>query len=188
MKHPFTWRLAAALAALLLWALVAISALYWIWYTGSVSTVATPVARVTSTAGQTIDAQAVAQALGSSNTKAAPTGSVPSNDRFVLRGVVTYGLGTGAALIGVDGKPPKTVRLGAAIADSDGWILRSITPGGAVLASGEQEIKLNVPRPEPGTDATPGIQSGGMFSPRMPVPIPRSLNPNLSASAPSESL
>jgi general secretion pathway protein C len=62
----------------------------------------------------------------------------------------------GAALIAVDGKPPKPVRVGAALDGVEGgWKLQSLAPRAAVLATdGHQQARLEMPRLSSATPAT----------------------------------
>jgi general secretion pathway protein C len=154
MKTVFTPRFAAALAALALWALVAASALYWVWQVRTPPVINVPVAGLATDAEQLADSQAVARALGAGGHGLAGAGDMTG--RFVLRGVVTHGPDSGAALIAVDGKLPKPVRVGMPVGDAGDWILRAVTPGSAVLASGAREVTLNVPRPDSHLDTHAG--------------------------------
>jgi general secretion pathway protein C len=103
-----------------LWALVAASAVYWglKLSSGSPKVPALPAARTAPPA----DPIAVARLLGSTPTAAAAGPSLAS--RFVLTGVVASGEKGGAALIAVDGKPPRPFRVGAAI--DEGLLLQSV--------------------------------------------------------------
>ncbi|MFZ3220629.1 MAG: hypothetical protein WA174_11380, partial [Rhodoferax sp.] len=82
--------------------------------------------------------QAVARALGASGGAGATGGSpalaapMLASSRFALTGVVAGPSQTGAALIAVDGKPPKPFVVGALV--GDGWVLRSVQARRAVLA------------------------------------------------------
>ena len=93
-----------------------------------------------------VDAQLVAQALGAGAAGAAsPATQAPSS--LVLVGVVADRGAQGAALIAVDGKPPKPVAVGAAV--GEGWVLASVAPRRAVLrsTSGAGESVLELPAP-----------------------------------------
>jgi general secretion pathway protein C len=140
-------RLPAALAAFVLWALLAAFVLYWVWRVRTPPVADVPLAGSPADAGQT-DVQAVARALGAVSAHAA----ADMAGRFVLRGVVTHGPEHGAALIAVDGKPAKPVRVGASVGGADGWTLRAVTPSGAVLAEGAREVSLDVPQPDAHAD------------------------------------
>jgi len=143
-------RLSASLAAFVLWALLAAGVLYWVWRVRTPPVVDVPLAGSSADTGQA-DAQAVARALGAVSAHTA-SGAADMTGRFVLRGVVTHGPQNGAALIAVDGKPAKPVRVGASVAGADGWTLRAVTPRGAVLADGAREVSLDVPQPTANAD------------------------------------
>jgi general secretion pathway protein C len=168
MKIASTPRLAASLAALALWALVAASALYWVWQVPAPALADAPLAGNPADLEQAADAQAVARALGAAGAHAA-SGAGDASGRFVLRGVVTHGPDSGAALIAVDGKPPKPVRAGAPVGDAEGWTLRAVTPSRAVLADGAHEVTLDVPRPDARLDAHADALSGIQANPPAPV-------------------
>lgn len=106
---------------LLVWALVAFTAVSWAlrWTAGrDVSNVAT----AESPAMPEVDATALARSLGAAPVQVAATPSLAS--RFQLLGVLTGGPNAGAALIGVDGKPAKPFRVGAVVVD--GLVLQSV--------------------------------------------------------------
>jgi general secretion pathway protein C len=182
MKFASTPRWGASLAALVLWALVAASALYWIWRVRTSPVVSAPVAG--SSVEQTIDSQAVARALGATGER---TTAGEASGRFVLRGVVTQGPDAGAALIAVDGKPPKPVRVGAPLPDADGWTLHAVTPRGATLADGAREVTLDVPQPEPHPSAPADGRADArpdMHVPATPVPLPSAIKHGLGLGMP----
>ena len=148
MKPRLSDRLATGLPTLLVWALVAASALFWYLRTsGGGAPVATPLAGGTAVRAPA-DARQVARALGVPDNAAAPAAvaSEPAlASRLALRGIVTHG-GRGAALIAVDGKPPKPVRIGAPLEGVEGgWAVRSLTPRAVVLAAGDQQLRLEMP-------------------------------------------
>jgi general secretion pathway protein C len=181
MKALATPHLPAALAAFVLWALLAAGALYWIWRVRTPPVADAPLAGALADAGPA-DVQAVARALGAVGAQRA-SGAGDASGRFVLRGVVTHGPERGAALIAVDGKPAKPVRVGAAIGGADGWILRAVSPRGAVLAEGAREVALDVPRPDARADAHFDARSdsrpnaGVPTMPAQPAPAPAMLAP-----------
>ena len=169
MKTVFTPRFFAALAALALWALVTTSALYWVWRVRTPPAINVPVAGLATDAEQLADAQAVTRALGAGRHGAANAGDMTG--RFALRGVVTHGSDSGAALIAVDGKPPKPVRVGTPVGDAEDWTLRAVTQGSAVLASGAREVTLNVPQPDSHLDthADAGLDARGPAATALPA-------------------
>ncbi|MDR0458356.1 MAG: general secretion pathway protein C [Burkholderiaceae bacterium] len=168
-------RLAAALITLALWALAAASVLYWVWRVQAPPEVDAPVAGNPGDLEQAADPQAVARALGATGARvAAGTG----DGRFVLRGVVTHGPDSGAALIAVDGKPPRPVRVGAPVMDADGWTLRAVTPRGAVLANGVRAVSLDVPKPDARLDTYANQQPQAPYGSRPDVRIPAPAMPS----------
>src|SRR5436190_21217648 len=102
-------RWAVAGGTFVLWGLVAASAVYWglkLSSAPATGSLAPPAA----SAGPA-DPAAVARLLGATPVAAAPVASLSS--RFTLLGIVAEADGGGAALISVDGKPPKPYRVGA---------------------------------------------------------------------------
>jgi general secretion pathway protein C len=148
MVTTLSSRWAVAGSTFALWALVAASAAYWGLKLSSAAGVATapPAAR----SPAPVDPMAVARLLGSSPTvaAAAPVASLAS--RFALVGVVASRAHSGAALISVDGKPPKPFRVGAAV--EEGLVLKSVDARSAVLAanaSAPPSVTLELPRLHP---------------------------------------
>jgi general secretion pathway protein C len=149
--------LAAGLVTTLVWALLAGSALFWVLRAGSQWQPVSAQVTGGSPGMLVADARMVARALGASGAvDAAPAPDVVS--RLALRGIVTHG-SRGAALIAVDGKPARPVRVGAALEGVEGgWILQSLDPGAAVLAAGDQQARLEMPRKS--SPATPEASAG----------------------------
>ena len=144
MKWFLSPRLTAGLAAALIWALAAGSALFWALRAGGerapvdVQVAGGPAGAVAP------DARAVGRVLGVPGSEAAVAAPGVAS-RLALRGIVTHGNG-GAALIAVDGKPPRPVRVGAALEGVDGgWTLQSVTPRAALLTAGGQQARLEMP-------------------------------------------
>ncbi len=109
-------------------------------------------------ANATVDAERVARALGASSGAASTASAPPSalGTRLVLQGVVApKGKQGGAALIAVDGKPPKPYRVGAEVVD--GWRLVAVAPRRADLAAADQGpvSTLELPSPAVSTAKTP---------------------------------
>jgi general secretion pathway protein C len=139
-------RWAVAGATFLLWALVAGSAVYW-GLKMSARSAAAPAAPVVARTPAAPDPAALARLLGASPaaTVAAPAPSLAS--RFTLVGVVASKSQQGAALISVDGKPPKPFRVGTAI--DEGLVLQSVQGRRAVLAEsagGPAVLTLELPQ------------------------------------------
>jgi len=117
------------LVTLLLWVACGASVVYWglrLSRPGAFAAAPAPVSEPAS-----IDVQALSRMLGAgSAAPAAPEPTAPA--RLVLHGVLAgTRSGHGAALIAVDGKPPKTYRVGAAV-----------EPGLVVQSLGAREARL----------------------------------------------
>lgn len=138
------------LAAWVLFALVAASAVAWGLHLGEGGGSRAAVAAPTVSTAQVPDSTAVMRALGGraperalAGSTVAP-GSVLESSRFVLRGVVQQGNAQrGAALLAVDGHAAKPVAVGAALVD--GWALESVAGRSAVLARQGSRITLELP-------------------------------------------
>lgn len=96
-----------------------------------------------------VNAATVARALGAADGSTAPQADTTlAASRMVLVGVVAKAGHGGAALIAVDGKPPKPVAVGGRVGDD--WVLDAVAPRRAVLhsagASGEV-LTLEMPQP-----------------------------------------
>ena len=122
------------LGTLALWAAAGASAVFWglrLW--APAGGAAAPVAQ--GTVALAPDAQALARLLGAGPAPAAaavPVASLAS--RFALVGVLSgRDSGGGAALIAVDGKPPKPYRVGAAV--DEGLVLQALDPRQAHLGA-----------------------------------------------------
>ena len=130
-------------ASLLVWGVVAFSAVTWglRWSaTGTSPSNATAAAQ----ALPEVDVSAAARSLGAATVQAAVAPTLAS--RFQLQGVMAGGPDAGAALIAVDGKPAKPYRVGAVVAD--GLVLQSaqgrrVTLGAAM--DGPQTLMLELP-------------------------------------------
>ncbi|RRD58133.1 general secretion pathway protein C [Comamonadaceae bacterium OH2545_COT-014] len=162
-------RLAPAAAAFALWALAAGSALFWALRGSSPAPAPAPVA---GTAGlPPVDVQAVARALGA--VAAAPVAAPPPPpiaSRLALRGVVTQG-GRGAALLALDGQPPKPYRVGAAI--QDGWVVHAVAPHAVVIATEGGAQRATLEMPKPGKQAAQGDAAATAAPPpATPEPLP----------------
>ena len=93
------------------------------------------------------DPVAVARLLGANRVAPGPVAPAASlASRFALLGVVSARTHDGAALIAVDGKPPRPYRVGAAI--DEALVLQSVQPRQAVLANsiaGPPVLTLELP-------------------------------------------
>ncbi|WP_439112912.1 type II secretion system protein N [Hydrogenophaga sp.] len=137
----------AAAAAGMLWLAAGLSAGYWVLLAWG----RTPVTAVAAApmALPVADPAVVARALGflppavSSGVAQAPV-AVPS--RYVLLGVVAVGAAQGAALIGLDGQPPRPYRVGAVL--DGGLVLQAVSRTTARLGptlQGPATVELSLP-------------------------------------------
>jgi general secretion pathway protein C len=127
-------------------ALVALSVTFWVLKGASSATPsgATPAA-LAGAQVPSIDPQMVALALGGGKQPVA-SDAPPASSRFVLTGVVADPSKGGAALIAVDGKPPKAVRVGGTVDES--LVLKSVSGRRAELAPDMQSaatVSLELP-------------------------------------------
>jgi len=125
-------RWATPAATLALWTLAAASAVFWVLRISAPADALAPPAATTH-AVVAADPAAVARLLGAVpkvNTLAA---APEAASRFALWGVIAYGTTQGAALISVDGKPPRPWRVGAQL--SDGYVLQSVGLRAATLGA-----------------------------------------------------
>jgi len=142
MEFKAASRLGVGLATALVWALAAGGALYWGLRAGQPPAPSLPPA--VGDAGAAVNAQAVAHALGVPRT-AQPSANQPQAaiaGRVRLSGIVTHGAG-GAALLSVDGKPPKPYRVGAEV--EGGWVVQAVTPHAVELADGQERATIEMP-------------------------------------------
>jgi general secretion pathway protein C len=112
------------------------------------------------------DPAAVARLLGAvpkTNTVAA---TPEAASRFALWGVIAYGTSRGAALISVDGKPPRPWRVGAQL--GEGYVLQSVGLRAATLGA--------------------SVDSAPAFTLQLPVRAPINLNRPASAQSPGSVL
>lgn len=122
------WAVAAATFAV--WGLVAATAVYWGMKLSSAGSSA-PVAPIARSA-PVPDPAATARLLGATPAAAATSQVASLSSRFSLQGVVAEPDGGGAALIAVDGKPPKPYRVGAPVDET--LVLKSVDARHATLA------------------------------------------------------
>lgn len=119
-------------ATLLLWFLAAASCVYWGLRIAPAKAASTVLA--TTRPAAPTDPVAVARLLGANRVAAGPAAQTVSlASRFALLGVVSAGTHDGAALIAIDGKPPRPYRVGTAI--DEALMLQSVQPRQAVLAN-----------------------------------------------------
>jgi general secretion pathway protein C len=131
----------ARIASFLLAALAAASLAFWVlkWVNPMTATKATAVQLQAPLAS---DTATVAKVLGGG--PAAPAAAAPlASARFVLVGVLAGSSKEGAALIAVDGKPAKPVRVGGTVGED--WTLRSVQARRATLARASEEMQIELP-------------------------------------------
>ena len=135
----------SALATTVVWALAAASVVYWGLKLAAPPESLAPPALVAPPVA--VDPAQVARLLGAS---APPAGALTpeAGSRFVLQGVVADGDLRGAALIAVDGKPPRPYRVGQQV--GDGYVLQSVDRRVATLGAGPHTpplLSLQLPKP-----------------------------------------
>jgi general secretion pathway protein C len=137
------------IVTLLVWVLAGVSLMYWGLKLGGPAGARLNAPVATSGAAQS-DPAMVAYLLGTRSQAAVaaePAPAAPS--RFLLAGVIAGHTNQGAALISVDGKPPKPFRVGSQV--DTGLVLRSVAPRRAVLATsadGPPAFTLDLPPPK----------------------------------------
>ncbi|WP_295953702.1 type II secretion system protein N [Rhodoferax sp.] len=139
-----TSRWAPRLVTFVVWALALASAAYW--GLKSTADAAGPQTAVSTQTRAPIDTAAVARVLGAVPQGMASEPLVNPSTRFVLSGVIAGRGHGGAALIAVDGKPPKPYRVGNVV-DGD-LLLQSVGPRRAELANsleGRAAFALELP-------------------------------------------
>lgn len=127
-------RWAVAAGTFVLWGLAAASAVYWgmkLSSTGMPAALAPPAPSAPAS-----DPAAIARLLGATPATAAAAPVASLSSRFSLLGIVAERDGGGAALISVDGKPPKPYRVGAPI--DEGLLLQSVQQRRALIGPSMQ--------------------------------------------------
>jgi general secretion pathway protein C len=136
-------RWATAGTTFIVWGLAAASAVYWAFKLSNARGDLPTAPAVRSVPAP--DAAAIARLLGSTPvTAAAPVASLSS--RFQLIGVVARSDGGGAALLAVDGKPPRPYKVGAQV--DENLVLQSVEPRRVTLGpsmSAPAAVSLELP-------------------------------------------
>ena len=132
------------LTTLLLWAVAAAVVVFWVLrFMGSRGAQLPPIPPAQPVQAS---AQAIAKALGA---VALPVAAVPvAPTRYALQAVVAgHDSGGGAAVISIDSKSPKAVRVGEAV--DEGLILQSLSTREAKLGpvGGPASMTLQLPKP-----------------------------------------
>ncbi len=136
-------------ATLVAWGLVALSAGWWGLKMASGGPAASMAVALPVRSPDPVDPVAVGRLLGAQPAPAEGTGplAAPSlASRFVLMGVVAGFPGGGAALLAVDGQPPKPYRVGSVVAE--GLVLQSVRGRSAAIGparSGPAAVTLALP-------------------------------------------
>jgi general secretion pathway protein C len=182
MKNKWSMRVITAL----FWALASASVMYWgLRLGGAGDTRSAPAANSVLVVGDASSRlTAMARVLGATATiEAAPVISAPN--RFGLFGVVAQG-SQGAALLVIDGKPARPIRVGSQL--EEGLILQSVGQRHVVLAAsadGPALHRLELPGPMAANTAssvasvagvTPGAAAVAAGAPLAPV-APQSIAP-----------
>lgn len=143
-KSRLSRALAPGLFTLLVWALVAASAVSW-WLRMERPALL-PAAPVAGASLPVIDTRAVARVLGAepAAVTAAPA-AVAGLPELQLSGVLTHGAG-GAALIAVEARPPRVVQVGGNLPEpAQDWTLESVERHAVVLSMQGREQRLEMP-------------------------------------------
>jgi general secretion pathway protein C len=138
-------RWAVAASTFVLWGLVAASAVYWATKLSSGASISAAAPEVRTAPPP--DPAAIARLLGAVPAAASATPVASLSSRFQLLGVVADAEGGGAALIAVDGKPPKPYRVGAQV--DENLLLQSVDPRRATLGASRNApaaVTLELPR------------------------------------------
>ena len=149
MANSLAQRWLPRVTAAVLWAAAALSAVAWALRLPSAPGVDAADAAAATTAAAALDPVALGRLLGAAAAPAQSPAAAPAlASRFVLAGVVATRSGEGAALIAVDGKPPRPFRVGAVV--DEGLVLQSVAPRRAALAArGDAQPLLTLEMPLP---------------------------------------
>jgi general secretion pathway protein C len=176
MTSPYSaarWH--APLATTGLWALAAGAAVFWALRLSSPAD-AVAAAAAMPRPSVTADAEAVGRLLGVVSAQAAAPAAPEAASRFALVGVVADPSNQGAALIAIDGKPPKPFRVGSRVGDN--YVLQSVGVRAATLgaqADGPPAFTLQLPVRAPiSVGLPPPPISGVSPAPAPPPPAQRS--------------
>ncbi|KLN57702.1 type II secretion system protein N [Variovorax paradoxus] len=194
MTSPYSaarWH--APVATTGLWALAAGAAVFW-GLRLAAPPEPVPAAATMPRASVSADADAVARLLGVVSANEAAPAAPEAASRFALSGVVADSLNQGAALISIDGKPPRPFRVGSRVGDN--YVLQSVGVRAATLGTSAQgpaaftlqlpvraPISVGSPVP-PGMPAspTPTARPSGLF----PATVPAVVAPPAAGAAPPQ--
>jgi general secretion pathway protein C len=188
MTSPYSaarWH--APLATTGVWALAAGAAVFW------VLRLASPADAVAAAASMprpsvAADSDAVARLLGVLPASSAAPVAPEAASRFALSGVVADPSKQGAALIAIDGKPPRPFRVGSKVGDN--YVLQSVGLRSATLGAqvdGPAAFTLQLPVRAPiSVSASPGLPTVTSPTPVVvtPVGLPQAAPPAAMAPQP----
>jgi len=169
MTSPYSaarWH--APLATTGLWALAAGAAVFWALRLSSPAD-AVAAAAAMPRPSVTADAEAVGRLLGVVSAQTAAPAAPEAASRFALVGVVADPSNQGAALIAIDGKPPKPFRVGTRVGDN--YVLQSVGVRAATLGAqvdGPPAFTLQLPVRAPISVGLPPPPISGVS----PAPVP----------------
>ena len=149
MLQPHLNRWRPRLVAFLTAALAAGSAVYWLLQISPSPRVASRLQPVFSI-GPAPDGMAIARVLGGGKSPAAASASVlpdATAARFKLSGVVASKPDQGLALIAIDGKPARPIKVGGEVGEA--LLLQTVSRSGATLAprlDGPATVTLELPK------------------------------------------
>jgi general secretion pathway protein C len=177
MTSPYSaarWH--APLATTGLWALAAGAAVFWALRLASPAD-AVAAAATMPRPSVSADTDAVARLLGVLPASSAAPAAPEAASRFALSGVVADPSKQGAALIAIDGKPPRPFRVGAKVGDN--YVLQSVGLRSATLGAqvdGPAAFTLQLPVRAPINVSAPGVPSG-LPTVASPPPVPMTAPP-----------
>ncbi|MGJ7612391.1 MULTISPECIES: type II secretion system protein N [unclassified Variovorax] len=188
MTSPYSaarWH--APLATTGLWALAAGAAVFWALRLASPADIVAAAATMPRPS-VSADSDAVARLLGvlpsSSTAPVAPEAA----SRFALSGVVADPSRQGAALIAIDGKPPRPFRVGSRVGDN--YVLQSVGLRSATLgaqADGPAAFTLQLPVRAPiSVSSVPGALPTTPMTAPPPAGVPPAMMPAVVAPPPQQ--
>ncbi|KQX26788.1 type II secretion system protein N [Variovorax sp. Root434] len=171
MTSPYSaarWH--APLATTGLWALAAGAAVFWALRLASPAQ-AVAAAATMPRPSVAADSDSVARLLGVLPASRTAAVAPEAASRFALSGVVADPSQQGAALISIDGKPPRPFRVGSAVGDN--YVLQSVGLRSATIgarADGPAAFTLQLPVRAPISISSPGLPAVPMALPAGPLP------------------
>ena len=174
MTSPYSaarWH--APLATAGLWALAAGAAVFWALRLAS-PTDAVAAAAAMPRPSFSADAEAVGRLLGVVSVQNTAPAAPEAASRFALVGVVADPSSQGAALIAIDGKPPRPFRVGSRVGDN--YVLQSVGVRSATLgasAQGPAAFTLQLPVRAPISVGLPPPPIAAASPAPVPVPAQR---------------